>query len=160
MGKGLLAHWRRGLARRGLAGIVLLAVPVTVAAAIGFSGGFGALTELPAFAIGREGEIPEAPTVPSPELDLLSTAPGAAAGPGDDRRGRDGVRSEQVGGDGPVTGGDQSASSGETGNSPGGLAPGTGNLGLPVQDPSGTLDDLVDNINQGVDGLVGGLGGS
>ena len=36
MGKGLLASWRRRIVARGMAGAALLAVPVAVAAAIGF----------------------------------------------------------------------------------------------------------------------------
>ena len=40
MGKGLLAWWRRRIVARGLAGAALFAVPVAVAALIGFGGGF------------------------------------------------------------------------------------------------------------------------
>src|SRR3954454_21875403 len=40
MGKGLLASWRRRIVARGLAGAALFAVPVVVAALIGFGGGF------------------------------------------------------------------------------------------------------------------------
>src|SRR4051794_2991272 len=40
MGKGLLAWWRRRIVARGLAGAALFAVPVVVAALIGFGGGF------------------------------------------------------------------------------------------------------------------------
>jgi hypothetical protein len=55
MRKGILAQWRRGILARGLVGACLLAVPVAVAAAIGFSnsfsgitGGLSAITEGPA----------------------------------------------------------------------------------------------------------------
>jgi hypothetical protein len=40
MGKGLLAWWRRRIVARGLAGAALFAVPVVVAALIGFGTGF------------------------------------------------------------------------------------------------------------------------
>jgi hypothetical protein len=40
MGKGLLAWWRRRIVARGLAGAALFAVPVAVAALIGFGSGF------------------------------------------------------------------------------------------------------------------------
>ena len=45
MGKGLLAQWRRGVAGRGLAGAALLAIPVAVAATLGFSVGFSGLND-------------------------------------------------------------------------------------------------------------------
>src|SRR5262245_22068825 len=54
MSNGLLAEWRRGIVARGLAGAALLAVPVAVAAAIGFgtslsgvTGGLSALANGP-----------------------------------------------------------------------------------------------------------------
>src|SRR5262245_13518049 len=54
MGKGLLASWRRRIVTRGLAGVALFAVPVAVAAMIGFgtsisgvAGGLSALTSGP-----------------------------------------------------------------------------------------------------------------
>ena len=54
MGKGLLAWWRRRIVARGLAGAVLFAVPVAVAALIGFgtslsgvAGGLSAVTSGP-----------------------------------------------------------------------------------------------------------------
>ncbi len=57
MGNGMLAQQRRGLAVRALAGAILLAVPVVVAAAIGFSSGISGLTSaLQAGLNGPEGE--------------------------------------------------------------------------------------------------------
>ena len=54
MGNGLIASWRRRIVARGIAGAVLLAVPVAVAAAIGFgmsfsrvAGGLSAVTSGP-----------------------------------------------------------------------------------------------------------------
>lgn len=54
MGKGLLAWWRRRIVARGLAGAVLFAVPVAVAALIGFgsslsgvAGGLSSVTSGP-----------------------------------------------------------------------------------------------------------------
>src|SRR3954454_14046884 len=44
MGKGLLAWWRRRIVARGLAGAALFAVPVIVAALIGFGTGFSGVT--------------------------------------------------------------------------------------------------------------------
>jgi hypothetical protein len=41
MPQGLLAQWQRGIALRGVAGALLLMVPVVIAATIGFGGGVG-----------------------------------------------------------------------------------------------------------------------
>ena len=38
MGNGLLAQWQRRVVARGLVGAIFLAIPVAVAAAIGFGG--------------------------------------------------------------------------------------------------------------------------
>jgi hypothetical protein len=66
MGNGLLAEWRRGIFARGLAGAALVAVPVAVAAAIGFgtslSGLTGGLSEL---ASGPEDTAAPGPSVPA-----------------------------------------------------------------------------------------------
>ena len=43
MGKGLLAWWRRSIVSRGLAGAALFAVPVAVAALIGFGTGLSSV---------------------------------------------------------------------------------------------------------------------
>jgi len=55
MGNGLLAQWQRRVVARGLVGAVFLAIPVAVAAAIGFggslsgvAGGLSAIAEGPA----------------------------------------------------------------------------------------------------------------
>src|SRR5688572_12559843 len=45
MSKGLLAEWRRSVVGRGLTAAALLAVPVAVAAAIGFQGSLSGLTQ-------------------------------------------------------------------------------------------------------------------
>src|SRR6266480_702928 len=66
MGKGLLAWWRRRIVARGLAGAALVAVPVVVAALIGFgtslSGVAGGLSSV---ASGPDAVAVSAPARPS-----------------------------------------------------------------------------------------------
>src|SRR4051794_41826596 len=66
MGKGLLAWWRRRIVARGLAGAALFAVPVAVAALIGFGTGFsGAIGGLSSVTNGPEVAPASAPAGPS-----------------------------------------------------------------------------------------------
>src|SRR3954449_10403856 len=65
MGKGLLAWWRRRIVARGLAGAALFAVPVAVAALIGFGTGFsGVAGGLSSITNGPDAVPAAAPTGP------------------------------------------------------------------------------------------------
>jgi hypothetical protein len=66
MGKGLLAWWRRRIVARGLAGAALFAVPVVVAALIGFGTGFsGVAGGLSSVTSGPDAVPAASPTGPS-----------------------------------------------------------------------------------------------
>lgn len=160
MGNGLLAQWRAGIARRGLAGAVLLAVPVVVAATIGLSGGFSAVRELPALALDPPSQAEEASPSGGGELDapivsLASPRAPADRAPGERGRspgggGTDGGGGQQGGGQGDTGGGN--------GPAPGPAAPlEAPDVQLPGEelgsDPVGTI---VDTLNQTVNGLLGG----
>ena len=92
MGTGLLSWWRRRVAARGLAGAALFAVPVAVAAAIGFgtsisgvAGGLSAVTS------GPEAVPASAQTSPS-KLNQRGCGPGEPADRFERLRVRRGVR--------------------------------------------------------------------
>ena len=161
MGNGLLAQWRTGMARQGLAGAILLAVPVVVAATIGLSGGFSAVGELPALAFDAPSQAEDASPSSGGEPDLpiafLAPPPAPADGAPGGRGRSPGRGGGTGGGDGQEGGGE-----GDTGGG-NGAVPGTGapveapDVGLPSDgigsDPVGSL---VDSVNQTVDGLLGG----
>lgn len=157
MSKGLLAQWRRGLLGRGLTGALLLAVPVTTAAVIGFSGGFGSVAGgLDELTTGPDDALTAAPAADDLDAALVSVAGGPdadtpAGGPGDNPAD-----------DGPGPG-----------PSPGAPpAPDDGNDTVPNPAPdvpdlpggggaSDTINDSVDDVVGGVNDTVGGaLGGN
>jgi hypothetical protein len=124
MAKGLLAEWRKGMVSRGLAAALLLAVPVGVAAAIGFEGSIGGLGE---------------------GLDSLTSGPGATqAGPG---AGTDPIDAAITAlattpGAGGPSGGGNGDGSGGGGVDDGGGAPGSGGPGgAPNPAPGDGLPD-------------------
>jgi hypothetical protein len=121
MGKGLLAWWRRRIVARGLAGAVLFAVPVAVAALIGFgtslsgvAGGLSAVTSGPE-------AVPTANRTTTPRklnravvaLASRQTSPVPSSAGG------------STGGGGGATGGGGSTGTG-TGTTGGGVSTGTG----------------------------------
>src|SRR5512132_2091601 len=74
MGKGLLPWWRRRIVARGLAGAALFAVPVAVAAAIGFGTSIsGVASGLSAVTSGPDAAPASAQTSPS-KLNLALVA--------------------------------------------------------------------------------------
>ena len=158
MGNGLLAHWRFGFARRGLMGALLLAVPVAMAAALGFSGGFGAVPELPTFASGPVTEA-SGPSRASSRLDDILTTPAPASGAGSEAS-QPGV-AEVRGSEGGTDDGGPSGAEAPSADSPSGsqgdsLAPAPQTPSLPTQDPAGTVESLVDDVEQTAGGLLGG----
>jgi hypothetical protein len=162
MRKGILAQWRRGILARGLAGACLLAVPVAVAAAIGFGNSLSGITGgLSAIANGPEPTPTTTTTTASPIRLNDAVAAIADPAPGGGTTG---------GGGGSGGGADGRGDLGTT-NTGGGGADSTPPAGGPIPDvplPSaggdggggGGADDPVgnvfDDLNDTVSGLLGG----
>ena len=170
MGKGLLAQWRRGIFARGLAGAAMLAVPVAVAAMIGFGTSLSGVSEgLGALASGPPATQPTAAQDRGrAPIDGAISAVATSTGGGE--------RSATAPAPGSPTGGD------DGGTGPGGApespaapptAPGTGTGGgaqeptvqpapqvdVPTGDPGGGgLQGLVDDVGNAVNQLLGGGG--
>jgi hypothetical protein len=160
MGKGLLPWWRRRIAARGLAGAALFAVPVAVAAAIGFgtsisglAGGLSAVTSGP-------GAVPaSAQTSPSKLNPALVAQANRQIGSNGSAssRGGSGVR----GGGG--------GSTGTTGTGAGSGSAGSGSGSSPVIDTStsppqinlprtgGATDGVTNGVNNTANNLLGGV---
>ena len=165
MGTGLLSWWRRRVAARGLAGAALFAVPVAVAAAIGFgtsisgvAGGLSAVTS-----------GPEA--VPGLGSDLAQQAESRACGPGEpaDRFERLRVPPRRVrgGGGGGSSRHHRHGTGSGTGGGSAGSGSGSGSGSRPVIDTStsppqinlprtgGATDGVTNGVNNTVNGLLG-----
>lgn len=162
MRKGLLAEWRRGIVARGLAAAALLAVPVAVAATIGFGTSLGGLSE----GLGSLASGPDEAALTATESDGIDTtiaeiATGTGGGVAPARR---------RGGPNQGGGSDESA---PTQTTPGGATPtqpigGGGDeaplpdLGDPVGGAGGgtgagnAVNEILDNVTNTVNGLLGG----
>ena len=171
MGKGLLAQWRRGILARGLLSAALFAVPVAVAAAIGFGTGLsGVAGGLSSFAEG-----PATTTTSDTSPLKLNRAVGALAsrsesasapaggGSGSSTTGGDGAGS--IPGDGTTT--DGGTTTGGSAGSGGSTAGGTPTISAPdIELPStgggtgggGTIDNTIDNTVNGVDSTLQDVG--
>lgn len=166
MGNGLVAQWRRRIVGRGLAGALLLSLPVAVAAALGFSGAFSDFGS-GLRAIGSVGgDSPDA-TQTSPLNQVVVPPSGAAAGPA----GAGAAGGAEGGGDaGSFVGGGDDGSSGGVGGGSGGGSGGTGggvgagsgtipqapSVDLPATDDPGGTGSLVDGVGDTVNGLLPG----
>jgi hypothetical protein len=166
MPKGLLAQWRRRIVARGLAAAVLLAVPVGVAAAIGFgtslsglSEGLGALASGPA----RSQAEPDGDRDPlDSAISAVATATTGGRGGGQADAPGTGVPVGGGGGDGDSPSGGSTpdeppfapeASGGTSGTDEPGTAPEVDvPNSAPVTDPVG---GLLDGLGGAVDGLLG-----
>lgn len=88
--ESLLAQWQRGIALRGIAGAVLLMVPVVVAATIGFGGGLGvgltSALEGPSESAVDTSPEPDAPEQASESLDTLVASDPPTTARGEARR--------------------------------------------------------------------------
>jgi hypothetical protein len=167
MGNGLLAQWRRRMVARGLAGAALFAVPVAVAAAIGFgtslsgvAGGLSAVTSgpdaVPASAQTGSRNLNKTVAALNPKPSPSSQSTGTSGGGGDS-----GGNSLPSGG-GSVGGGGSGGSSGS-----GGSGGGSGSTPLPtITAPSapgvplpggGSTSDTTDQIDGAVNNLLGGV---
>src|SRR5918995_4627138 len=129
MGKGLLAQWRRGIAARGLLGAALFAVPVAVAALIGFGTSLsGVAGGLSSFA---EGPSTTTTSDTSPAklnravvaIASRSESASAPAGGGEAPSTTGGGGAGSIPGDGPTTGGGTTGGSGGSTGSTGGGTP-------------------------------------
>jgi hypothetical protein len=175
MGKGLLAWWRRRIVARGLAGAALFAVPVVVAALIGFGGGFsGVSSGLSSFTNGPDAVPAAAQTGPT----KLNRAVVALASR---QTGSDGSAPTRNGSAGGSTQTGTCAGDGSSGTSEGSSAtqvptvnvPTSPDLGLPSSGGggaggvsgavngatnvvNGTVNNVVGGVNKTVNGLLGG----
>jgi hypothetical protein len=172
MGNGLLAQWRRGIATRGFAGAALFAVPVAVAAAIGFGTSLsGVAGGLSSFANG-----PTTTTTADTSPIKLNRAVAAVASrqetndasvpAGSNEGGGTTIVGDNVTGGGTTNGGgsggsggsggttDSTGSSGSTGGSTSTVS--APDVDLPSTDGGGTTGQ-VDNTVNTVDGVLDGV---
>jgi hypothetical protein len=167
MSNGMLAQWRRGIVARGLAGAALLAVPVGVAAAIGFGTSLSGLTTgLSAIASGPgESSAQTSATTRSTALNRAlialagtptTTGAGGTGGGGTGGGGSGGGVGNGGGGGG--SGGGAPTSTGTQGTG-GGSTPGDPPVNPPVVDVEGGGGDangLVQGVSDTVNGLLPG----
>jgi hypothetical protein len=172
MGKGLLAWWRRRIVARGLAGAVLFAVPVAVAALIGFgtsisgvAGGLSAVTKgpnaVPASAQSGPNKLNHAVVaLANRQKSSTSSAP---TGGGGSAGGGSGNSTPDTSGTGTGTGSSTGSSSGSTGSSGGGPSiptintPTVPNIDLSGGGSTGGATDGVTNVNDTVNNVIGGV---
>ena len=160
MSKGLLAEWRRGIVARGLAASLLLAVPVAVAAAIGFEGSLAGLSQgLTALASGPDDSQGTPQTGPD-TIDAAITAIAGSADPTTPAGGTPGGGGNGDDGGGGPPGPEPAA---PVGNAPGGSGGGSGGGNTTAIDPpdvgvpnSNPVADLIDGVGESVGGLLGG----
>jgi hypothetical protein len=172
MGKGLLAWWRRRIVARGLAGAVLVAVPVAVAALIGFGTGFsGVAGGLSSVTNGPDAVPASAQTGPSKLNQAVvalankqTGASGSASSGNSDGGGTSGGSTGTSTGSGSGSSG--SSGSGSSGtqvptinapSAPNVSLPGSGSGSDPVNDTTNAVNGAVDNVLGGVNNTVNGL---
>jgi len=162
MRKGLLAEWRKGLVSRGLAAAILLAVPVGVAAAIGFEGSLDGLGEgLGALASGPESSQASAEGSGSEAIDSAIAAIAAATGDSGEPADTDTPGGPGDGGSVPGANPGQPGGTGGGGDGGGGATAGGGGdvtdppgVDLPADTPS--TGGLLDEIGDALGGVLGG----
>jgi hypothetical protein len=171
MGKGLLAWWRRRIVARGLAGAALFAVPVAVAALIGFGTGFsGVAGGLSSVTNGPDAVPAAAQTGPSKlnraVVSLASRQTGSngsasTVGGGGSSSGSTGTGTGS--GTGSGSGGSDGGSSGtqvptiDTPSAPDVSLPGGGSTGGAVNGATNVVNGAVNNVLGGVNNTVNGL---
>jgi hypothetical protein len=171
MSNGLLAQWRRRIAGRGIAGALLLSVPVAVAAALGFSGAFSefgsglrAIGSIGGDSPDTEGPAPLNRVVITPAAGGAGTSDGGGAvdaggapGGGFGGGGSGGSGGGGTGGGGTGGGGTGGGTGGGDGiGGGGGAIPGTPSVDLPVDDAPGGSGSILDGVNDTVNGLLDG----
>jgi hypothetical protein len=173
MSNGMLAQWRRGIVARGLTGAALLAVPVGVAAAIGFGTSFSGLgTGLSALTSGPADTSTQTTastrsTALNRVLVALAGSPTTSSGGAGGAGAGGGSAGGGTGGGG--VGGGGGSGGGTSGNStPAATGGGTGSGSLdetpvaPTVDTpdvplpgGGSSDGLVQQVGDTVNGLLG-----
>jgi hypothetical protein len=171
MGNGLLSWWRRRIVARGLAGAVLFAVPVAVAAAIGFGTSIsGVVGGLSAVTSGPDAAPAAAQTGPNKlnhaVVALVNRQTGSSAPASGGGGGSGGVGGSNTTGSGSGSHGGSTSSGGSGGSSspligtpaaPQISLPGTGGA---TDGVTNTLNGNVNNVLGGVDRSANGLLGS
>jgi hypothetical protein len=173
MGNGLLAWWRRRIAARGMAGAALLAVPVAVAAAIGFgtsiSGVAGGLSSVTSGPDAAPASAQTSPSKLNHAVVALAREPAPTNGPGSAGNGAGGgaigggSTNSTPAGTGVGTGSGSGSNSGGGGGGGGSSllggggseisAPNAPNLGLPG---GGGVNNTVDGVTNGASNTVNG----
>jgi hypothetical protein len=167
MGKGLLAWWRRRIVSRGLAGAALFAVPVAVAALIGFGTGLSSVAGgLTAVTSGPDAVPASVQTTPklNSAVAALADRPARSAAPDDD-----GVGSSDAQITNPSNGvalqGNGNGSNGNGSGSNASLTPSGSNPVVPPVSVPGTegtavggaTGDAVNQVNGAVDSVLNPL---
>ena len=165
MGKGLLAWWRRRIVARGLAGAALFAVPVAVAALIGFGASLsGVAGGISSFTNGPDAVPASAQTGPSKlNRALVALASSRSRGTGQSNGGSGGNLGGGTNGTGTGTG---TSSGGSTGGGSGSSGSGSSLLQTPtISTPSapsvslpGSSSGTGDTIGGAVNNVLGGVG--
>ena len=166
MGEGLLAWWRRRILARGLAGVALLAVPIVVAALIGFGtslsgvvGGLSSLTSGPD-AVPPSAVPPSARTAPrglNHAVVALASKQNGSGGPAPADNGVGGSNTTMLyTGTGGGSAGSAGSAGGTTGTStPTISTPSAPSVSLPA---GGSTGGATDTVNDTVNNVVGGVG--
>ena len=169
MGKGLLSWWRRHIVTRGLAGVALFAVPVAVAALIGFgtslsgvAGGLSALTNGPDAV---PASAPKGPKTLNRAVAALAAKRTSAQAVSRGRGSSSSPTTSAVGG-GSAGSGIGSTGTAVTGSSGGGSTSGSSSptstpqapsVNLPGGGSGGAAGQAIDNVNGTVNNVVGGV---
>jgi hypothetical protein len=177
MGKGLLAWWRRRIVARGLAGAAFFAVPVVVAALIGFGGGFSGVAGGLSSVTNGPNAVPASAPTRSSKLNRVVVALASR------QVASDSPTSAVNGGGNTPTGGSTGTTSGTAGTDTGTVAGGTGSGSSGTQVPTvtppsappvslpgsgstdvtggatdavnGTVNDVLGGVNNTLNGLLG-----
>ena len=163
MGKGLLAWWRRRIVARGLAGAALFAVPVVVAALIGFGSGFaGVAGGLSSVTNGPDAVPASAQTGPNKlnravvALASRRAATSTTAAQGDGSGGSSGGSNGSSGTTG--TTGSNGTSGGSSGPQlPAVSAPDVPDVSLPGSDTGDAVGGASNVVNGAVNNVLGGV---
>jgi hypothetical protein len=172
MGKGLLAWWRRRIVARGLAGAALFAVPVGVAALIGFGTGFsGVAGGLSSVTNGPDAVPASAPTGPKRRnragvaLANRPTSSSSQSSTGNADGGDSGSTGTSDTSSGSGSGGSGNDSSGvqvptiDTPSAPQISLPGSGSGGATggaTDAVNGAVNNVLGGVNNSLNGLLGG----
>jgi hypothetical protein len=168
MGKGLLAWWRRRIVARGLAGAALFAVPVGVAALIGFGGGFaGVSSGLSSVTNGPDAVPAAAQTGPAKLNRAVVALASRQTGPSGSAPASNGGGGSGGGSTGTDTAGSNGSSNGSSGTQvPNINTPTTPNVSLPdtsggtsgaVGGATNAVNDTANNVLGGVNNTLNGL---